>query len=249
MILAALLFIRRVAVTTTVSMVTPDYVEAGRVHILQDKPIPPYVDRLPDPRAVPVRRDRQDRAHHGPHRPAAADRHRAPAQHDRHRRDRAARARGPGRPAPRRPAARSCCAARASSPPPSCTPRSSTTASASPTSVRIFRRRSSGRGRSMRGDNGNRGDSEGLSQHGETKERRFSCFSFLFFYFLFSPFLRSPFLRVQPNADPLTPSPPLSQRATPNAARSRDRRASRGGPAPGIRPRRRQRGWWGRPRT
>jgi SulP family sulfate permease len=42
MILAALLFIRRVAVTTTVSRVTPDYVESGRVHILQDKPIPPY---------------------------------------------------------------------------------------------------------------------------------------------------------------------------------------------------------------
>jgi sulfate permease, SulP family len=42
MILAALLFIRRVAVTTTVSLVTPEYVEAGRVHILQDKPIPPY---------------------------------------------------------------------------------------------------------------------------------------------------------------------------------------------------------------
>jgi SulP family sulfate permease len=43
MILAALLFIRRVAGTTTVSMVTPDYIEAGRVHILQDKEIPPYV--------------------------------------------------------------------------------------------------------------------------------------------------------------------------------------------------------------
>ena len=43
MILAALLFIRRVAVTTTVSRVTADYVDAGRVHILQDKPIPPYV--------------------------------------------------------------------------------------------------------------------------------------------------------------------------------------------------------------
>jgi sulfate permease, SulP family len=43
MILAALLFIRRVAVTTTVSRVTPEYVESGRVHILQDKPIPPYV--------------------------------------------------------------------------------------------------------------------------------------------------------------------------------------------------------------
>jgi sulfate permease, SulP family len=43
MILAALLFIRRVAVTTTVSRVTADYVDAGRAHILQDKPIPPYV--------------------------------------------------------------------------------------------------------------------------------------------------------------------------------------------------------------
>ena len=43
MILAALLFIRKVAVTTTVSMVTPEYVEAGRPHILQDKRIPPYV--------------------------------------------------------------------------------------------------------------------------------------------------------------------------------------------------------------
>jgi SulP family sulfate permease len=43
MILAALLFIRRVAGTTTVSMVTPDYIESGRPHSLQDKDIPPYV--------------------------------------------------------------------------------------------------------------------------------------------------------------------------------------------------------------
>ncbi|MGH9307976.1 MAG: SulP family inorganic anion transporter [Vicinamibacterales bacterium] len=43
MILAALLFIRRVSNTTTVSMVTPEYVEAGRSHILQDKRIPPNV--------------------------------------------------------------------------------------------------------------------------------------------------------------------------------------------------------------
>jgi SulP family sulfate permease len=43
MTMAALLFIRRVAGTTTVSLVTPDYVESGRVHILQDKRIPPYV--------------------------------------------------------------------------------------------------------------------------------------------------------------------------------------------------------------
>jgi SulP family sulfate permease len=42
MILAALLFIARVANTTTVSQVTDDYVEDGRVHILQDKDIPYY---------------------------------------------------------------------------------------------------------------------------------------------------------------------------------------------------------------
>jgi len=42
MILAALLFIRRVASTTTVEQVTDDYVEDGRVHILQDKDIPYY---------------------------------------------------------------------------------------------------------------------------------------------------------------------------------------------------------------
>jgi SulP family sulfate permease len=43
MILAMLLFIRKVSQTTTVSLVTPEYVEAGRVHILQDKKIPDHV--------------------------------------------------------------------------------------------------------------------------------------------------------------------------------------------------------------
>ena len=43
MVLAALTFIRRVAVTTSIAAVTPDFVEAGRVHILQDKVIPSYV--------------------------------------------------------------------------------------------------------------------------------------------------------------------------------------------------------------
>jgi sulfate permease, SulP family len=43
MILAALLFIRRVAATTTVSRVTDDYIEFGRLHILQDKRIPDFV--------------------------------------------------------------------------------------------------------------------------------------------------------------------------------------------------------------
>jgi SulP family sulfate permease len=42
MILAALLFIGRVASTTTVSQVTDDYVRDGQVHILQDKDIPYY---------------------------------------------------------------------------------------------------------------------------------------------------------------------------------------------------------------
>jgi SulP family sulfate permease len=42
MILAALVFISRVALTTTVSEVTPDYLEKGWQHILQDKKIPPY---------------------------------------------------------------------------------------------------------------------------------------------------------------------------------------------------------------
>jgi len=43
MIMAALVFIRKVTATTTVSQVTDEYVEEGRVHILQDKDIPEYV--------------------------------------------------------------------------------------------------------------------------------------------------------------------------------------------------------------
>ena len=43
MILAALLFIRRVAATTTVSHVTADYIRRGREHALQGKDIPDYV--------------------------------------------------------------------------------------------------------------------------------------------------------------------------------------------------------------
>ncbi|HEX3151246.1 MAG TPA: SulP family inorganic anion transporter [Gemmataceae bacterium] len=42
-VLAALLFIRKISETTTVSKVTKQYVEEGRRHILQDKPIPYYV--------------------------------------------------------------------------------------------------------------------------------------------------------------------------------------------------------------
>src|SRR5207244_9299730 len=43
MILAALLFIRRITDTTTVTEITPADIESGREHILQDKTIPPYV--------------------------------------------------------------------------------------------------------------------------------------------------------------------------------------------------------------
>ncbi len=46
MALAALLYIYRVSQTTTIAVVTPDYVEDGRPHILQDKNVPPYVTIL-----------------------------------------------------------------------------------------------------------------------------------------------------------------------------------------------------------
>jgi SulP family sulfate permease len=42
MILAAFMFIRKISSTTTVSKVTDDYIEGGRVHSLQDKDIPDY---------------------------------------------------------------------------------------------------------------------------------------------------------------------------------------------------------------
>jgi len=44
--LAALLYIYRVTETTSVSPVTPEYIEDGRPHILQDKQVPPYVTIL-----------------------------------------------------------------------------------------------------------------------------------------------------------------------------------------------------------
>lgn len=44
--LAALLYIYRVSQTTTVSTVTPGYIENGRAHILRDKEVPPYVTIL-----------------------------------------------------------------------------------------------------------------------------------------------------------------------------------------------------------
>ena len=44
--LAALLYISRVTETTSVSVVTPEYIAEGHVHVLQDKDIPPYVSIL-----------------------------------------------------------------------------------------------------------------------------------------------------------------------------------------------------------
>ena len=43
MVMAALMFIHRVSRTTTVSRVTPEYIEAGHPHVLQGKTIPDYV--------------------------------------------------------------------------------------------------------------------------------------------------------------------------------------------------------------
>jgi SulP family sulfate permease len=43
MVLAALLYIYRISQTTTVSVVTQDYIDDGRAHILQDKQVPWYV--------------------------------------------------------------------------------------------------------------------------------------------------------------------------------------------------------------
>ena len=46
MALAALLYIYRISQTTTVETVTPEYIESGRAHILQDKDVPSYVTIL-----------------------------------------------------------------------------------------------------------------------------------------------------------------------------------------------------------
>src|SRR5262249_35360834 len=42
MILVALVFIRKVIATITISRVTPEYLHESRLHVLQDKEIPPY---------------------------------------------------------------------------------------------------------------------------------------------------------------------------------------------------------------
>ena len=91
MVLAALMFIRKVSRTTTVARVTKDYVEDSRMHILQGKDIPDYatVYRIHGPflfGATDKFAEILDESGY-----AAADRHLASAQHDRHRRHRARR--------------------------------------------------------------------------------------------------------------------------------------------------------------
>jgi SulP family sulfate permease len=46
MVLASLLYIHRISETTTVSTVTDEYIEDGRLHTLQDKQVPDYVSIL-----------------------------------------------------------------------------------------------------------------------------------------------------------------------------------------------------------
>ncbi|HXS93059.1 MAG TPA: SulP family inorganic anion transporter [Candidatus Limnocylindrales bacterium] len=46
MVLAALLYIYRISETTTVAPVTEQYIRDGRVHVLQDRPLPPYIKIL-----------------------------------------------------------------------------------------------------------------------------------------------------------------------------------------------------------
>ena len=97
MVLAMFLFIRKVSQTTTVTLVTKDYVELGRAHILQDKHIPEYVSvfRIHGPFLFGASdKIRQILDHE---RRAGADRHPAAAQHDGDRRDRPAGAGGSGR--------------------------------------------------------------------------------------------------------------------------------------------------------
>ena len=88
MVMAALLFIRRVSRTTTVSRVTPEYIEAGRPHILQDKVIPDYVAifRIHGPFLFGSTDKLHDISLPGRH--VAAGRDAAPAEHDGRRRHR-----------------------------------------------------------------------------------------------------------------------------------------------------------------
>jgi len=80
MILAALLFIQKVATTTT-SHRYPDYVKHSRAHVLQDKHIPDTPRSIAFT-AVPVRRHGQDPGDPAAHPRIPAGVHPAAAQHD-----------------------------------------------------------------------------------------------------------------------------------------------------------------------
>ena len=112
MVLAALLYIRKVTQTTTVSRVTKEYVEDGRAHILQDSYIPKYVTvvRIHGPflfGATDKLAEVIDRAEE-----SDAGRDPAAAEHDGHRRHRPAGAGRPRRQAARRRPAPILCGAR-----------------------------------------------------------------------------------------------------------------------------------------
>ncbi len=86
MVLAALLYVYRVSETSSVSIVTPEYIEEGQMHSLQLQDVPPYVSILrihgpflfgtTDKLALATRDLSQ----------LAADRDRPAAEHDGHRR-------------------------------------------------------------------------------------------------------------------------------------------------------------------
>ena len=118
MILAALLFIRRVADTTTVAAVTDEYIEDGLRAQPAGKKIPPYVRvfRIHGPFLFGATDKLQPRsATTSPTLPP--DRRPAAAQHDRDRRHRPAGARGSRRPRCTSRGASCCSAARGSSRP------------------------------------------------------------------------------------------------------------------------------------
>ena len=73
MILAAFTFIRKISQTTTVSKVTDEYIEHGRVHTLQDKAYSGVCGGLPNSWTVFVWRDGQDFGDYGKYGAAAGD--------------------------------------------------------------------------------------------------------------------------------------------------------------------------------
>ena len=82
--LAALLYIYRIADTTTVAPVTDDYIRDGLPHTLQGRIIPPYVSAVANSRTLSLGHDREASRGNSQPRSICASRHSAPAQYDRH---------------------------------------------------------------------------------------------------------------------------------------------------------------------